>query len=153
MRGVLHPSFVEKCRHFCRDCGGVFMALPNRDYCDECRWLVCARCDKKFLPKEGNHKQQYCSRHCAAVSGIKLRRMTIKKARNAQRLVSYYVGCGRLVRPTECEECGKHLRIEASHYNYNEPLRVRWLCRSCHVKWDKMEPKGVTYAVAVWSNN
>jgi hypothetical protein len=39
-------------------------------------------------------------------------------------------------------------RIEGAHYNYDEPLRVRWLCRSCHRRWDKLEPKGGTYLVS-----
>lgn len=33
-------------------------------------------------------------------------------------------------------------RIEAAHYNYEDPRNVRWLCRSCHVRWDQKEPKG-----------
>lgn len=50
-----------------------------------------------------------------------------------------------MARPTTCESCGTTgRRIEAAHYTYDEPLRVRWLCRSCHVRWDKQEPKGGT---------
>lgn len=49
---------------------------------------------------------------------------------------------GELVRPTSCSACGCDGFIEAAHYNYSEPLRIRWLCRACHRKWDHAEPKG-----------
>lgn len=31
--------------------------------------------------------------------------------------------------------------IEAAHYDYSRPLDVRWLCRSCHRRWDHADPK------------
>jgi hypothetical protein len=72
----------------------------------------------------------------------------ITKARNAQSLVRYYIVMGHLLRPTACEECGATDRkIEAVHCNYDQPLNVRWLCRSCHVRWDKREPKNGTFVV------
>jgi len=37
--------------------------------------------------------------------------------------------------------------IEAAHHDYDQPLHVRWLCRSCHVRWDKREPKNGTVVV------
>jgi hypothetical protein len=51
-----------------------------------------------------------------------------------------------VVRPNACEECGAtDCRIEGAHFDYDEPLRVRWLCISCHRRWDKRDPKGATY--------
>ena len=35
-----------------------------------------------------------------------------------------------------CEVCGAE-KAEAHHDNYNEPLKVRWLCKSCHTKWHR----------------
>src|SRR5438876_1762664 len=48
---------------------------------------------------------------------------------------------GVLVRPTECTTCGTSGRIEAAHFDYAEPLNVRWLCVPCHRKWDHKQPK------------
>lgn len=51
---------------------------------------------------------------------------------------------GRLVRASACEQCGKSdCRIEAAHIDYRVPLIVRWLCRSCHVKYDIQNPKSL----------
>lgn len=55
--------------------------------------------------------------------------------------VAAAIARGILMRPDACEECGKSCKPDAAHFNYREPLRVRWLCRSCHSFWDVAEPK------------
>ena len=35
-----------------------------------------------------------------------------------------------------CEICGCDI-VEAHHDNYNEPLKIRWLCREHHAQWHK----------------
>lgn len=60
----------------------------------------------------------------------------------AQARVHSAIQRGLLHRPASCEECGAANRpIEAAHFDYVHPLRVRWLCRPCHRAWDKAEPK------------
>jgi hypothetical protein len=49
---------------------------------------------------------------------------------------------GVLIRPDACKQCGKVCKPDAAHFDYARPLDVRWLCRSCHVRWDRAEPKG-----------
>jgi hypothetical protein len=56
--------------------------------------------------------------------------------------VSRAIKRGDLVRPDACEECGVTGQlITAAHIDYAYPLNVRWLCRSCHNRWDKEDPK------------
>jgi len=51
---------------------------------------------------------------------------------------------GRLIRPAVCEQCGEGGRdIDAAHSDYMKPLDVRWLCNSCHARWDAREPKSL----------
>lgn len=59
----------------------------------------------------------------------------------AHGIVATAIRRGQLIRPDECEECGKVGRITAAHFDYSAPLNVRWLCRRCHALWDKAEPK------------
>ncbi len=49
------------------------------------------------------------------------------------------ISSNKIVKPTECEECGGHGLIDGHHDDYNKPLVVRWLCRSCHKAHHKNE--------------
>lgn len=61
----------------------------------------------------------------------------------ARRAVQKAIREGRLVPSKVCEECGtSSVRIEPAHFNYVELERVRWLCVSCHRRWDRIHPKG-----------
>lgn len=113
-------------------------------------YLLCPMCLSIWGPLD-HLNRKYCSRRCKAqaqrVAHRKVRR-TITKARSAQSLLRYHVQAGNIVRPARCEECGaSDRRIEGAHFNYDEPLRVRWLCRSCHVRWDRKFPKQATVVV------
>lgn len=61
----------------------------------------------------------------------------------AHHLVESALARGQLTRPDHCEKCkrkpppfsnGAH-GVQAHHDDYNHPLRVRWLCKSCHHNW------------------
>lgn len=41
---------------------------------------------------------------------------------------------GTMVKPSNCEACLSQLNLQAHHEDYKDPLRVIWLCRSCHYK-------------------
>lgn len=54
----------------------------------------------------------------------------------AQQAVNRAIKMGTLVRPRECNKCGKVARIQASHTDYSKQLDVEWLCPSCHKRKD-----------------
>ena len=109
----------------------------------------CPVCLKVFVLDRRNRR--FCSFACkvkAQTTGRRTKRRTMTKARSAQSLLRYHVQAGHIVRPATCEECGlSDGPIEGAHFNYDEPLRVRWLCISCHRRWDKREPKHATCVV------
>lgn len=134
--------------------------------CEDCKPLrakrlrpqtfkICQRCSNEFGPVD-HLKRKYCSRECkheAMKTGRKTVRKTIKKARSAQSLLAYHVKAGNIIRPSSCEACGcNDKKIEGAHKDYDNALDVRWLCRSCHVKWDKKNPKNATYIVKLESS-
>ena len=65
--------------------------------------------------------------------------------RNAISQVNQAVKSGRLKRPKTCSECGKskvrkngQSDIHGHHNDYNKPLEVRWLCKTCHHAWHEI---------------
>lgn len=138
----------------CTVCSASFIGPHNRKLCSEpCRkrWrpqteLKCKACGQNFIADRLS--RMFCSTECS----LRGRRMpadkrlprlkATKEAIRAQSLVRYYIAAGKLIKPTTCSQCGHQCRVEAAHVNYTEPLLVRWLCRSCHVLWDKHDPKG-----------
>ena len=143
----------------CQICGEVFLGTSSAKACSAaCRRVLrpptcrdCEFCGKSFpVP---HLKRKFCSMACkvkAQTTGRKRLRRPTSKARRAQGLVRYHVSVGNLTRPDSCEECGATgCKIEAAHYNYDRPLHVRWLCRSCHVRWDKRDPKHGTFVVQI----
>lgn len=112
-------------------------------------WTICPVCLGFFpLPRLQRRCCSYACKVVAQTTGRRTARRTIAKARSAQSLLRYHVQAGNIVRPDACEECGAtNRRIEGAHFNYEEPLRVRWLCVPCHRRWDKREPKHATFTV------
>jgi len=44
---------------------------------------------------------------------------------------------GKLVNPHVCQDCkGTDFNVEAHHEDYNQLLKVVWLCKHCHRKRD-----------------
>jgi len=141
-------------RRTCARCGRDFLGKPSSKYCSAIcaarrpTFNICGTCGRSFRP--GRLAQKYCCRKCADSGRVGRRRFRrpTAKARRAQGLVRYYIRTGKLVRPTSCDQCGNgKRRIEAAHYDYDQPMHVRWLSRSCHARWDKAQPKGGTVVV------
>ena len=59
-------------------------------------------------------------------------------------ILEHAIEVGKIIRILKCEKCGSvnkfkdgRTAIQAHHINYNEPLKVMWLCRKCHFEWHK----------------
>lgn len=139
----------------CRVCGNKFLGTVKKILCsDVCRkayrpqtFKFCVHCGKLFGPLSRLAKR-YCSLTCKHAGQRKAepkpRSPATNQARAAHSIVARAIKTGKLHRPEFCSECGRCGRIEAAHHNYGAPLDVRWLCRSCHAKWDWSQPKGGT---------
>lgn len=78
------------------------------------------------------HKQEFFARARKSMAKYPTERKVRSKTDRA-------ISSGKLVR-RPCEICGNP-KTDAHHDDYNKPLEVRWLCRSCHKKWhDNNEP-------------
>jgi len=50
----------------------------------------------------------------------------------ASKLVEMALKTGKLKKSIYCSECGHKRKLVGHHDNYEFPLKVRWLCYSCH---------------------
>ncbi len=55
-----------------------------------------------------------------------------RRKHNCGMKVQYALKTGKLLKPENCSNCGWVGKLNAHHPDYNEPLRVVWLCPSCH---------------------
>lgn len=61
-----------------------------------------------------------------------------KKRANCRSYANVYQGRG-LIKPEPCEGCGAP--AEKHHDDYDQPLKVRWMCRACHLDFHReVEP-------------
>ncbi len=49
-----------------------------------------------------------------------------------RRILNCAVISGKVIKPSNCSECGRIRKITAHHDDYSKPLEVRWLCHECH---------------------
>lgn len=154
----------------CRDCHGIaertciqcaarFIAKSGVQLCSpSCRtayrpptFRSCEQCEETFGPLD-HLARRFCSSACkytAARTGAKIKHKHTQAANRANSRVARLIAAGRLVRPSNCSECGRPGPIEAAHEHYADALAFRWLCRRCHRLWDAGQPKGGTIAVPV----
>lgn len=59
-------------------------------------------------------------------------------------LLEQAIADGNVIRSESCDTCGSagtmkdgRTTVQAHHDDYNEPLKVRWLCQHCHHEWHK----------------
>jgi hypothetical protein len=95
--------------------------------------LEQVRASARAIARRRRNDPVYCKRMRAAWrAGDKVRRA---------------LKAGKLIRPEACEDCKKVCKPEAAHYDYALPLKVRWLCRGCHRRWDAAKPKALRLRV------
>ena len=143
----------------CRKCGTALNIATNwsehrKHKCD----YICDNCLKICKQQHySKHKKEYKVKHRdyyvqnkdsvkhkvkkyqQSVSGKKVLKKCVLKYRkanqnklNARCQLNRAVVNGVVSRPDICEVCKQRKKIEAHHPDYNKPLEVVWVCRSCH---------------------
>lgn len=57
------------------------------------------------------------------------------KRSGARSVLSKAIQSGAVIKPSYCQDCGKtDCIIEGHHSDYDKPLEVDWLCKSCHTE-------------------
>ena len=110
----------------------------------------CARCDAMQIRRK---KVDYYREYDRARSGLP-HRISKCKAVSRQRNAEHPERAkatskarraflaGRIQREP-CHFCGSTENLEMHHPDYSQPLRIYWLCRTCHRKLDSMTKRGI----------
>lgn len=59
----------------------------------------------------------------------------------AHNMVNNAIRDKKIVKPDRCDNCNSDSRLDGHHDDYAKPLEVRWLCRTCHSAWHKINGK------------
>jgi len=110
-----------------------------KSYCKKCAYIYY----RQWLNNPENEKRQrecdkeYQRRKRAMglipkTEQYRIWRLKHPNGANAQQIINRMIKKGKIKRK-KCEVCGEE-KTYAHHDNYYEPLKVRWLCPSCHQK-------------------
>jgi hypothetical protein len=113
------------------------------------RARVCAACAKEWrrtpaeLARKAGYYAKYPKRVRASIEAYRARHVEeLRIVAHAGVILREALKRGQITKPVMCEACGAgDRRIEAAHHDYSRPLDVRWLCKPCHGRWDRAEPK------------
>lgn len=72
-----------------------------------------------------NHKEEI-------IEKVKRYQKSYPQKANAKNKIFRAVRSGVIVKKESCEICGKKCKARGHHPDYKDPLRVIWVCNSCH---------------------
>jgi hypothetical protein len=141
----------NKIEKHCLVCGNKFYGSRNKKLCSkECSkiyrpqsFLKCKACGNSFGPVD-RLDREYCSKKCWYENIPKRADYEweyTKEARSCARKTRYLIFKGEIKKPKRCKFCKEEKILEAAHINYDDPKNIIFLCRSCHRKFDKNDPK------------
>lgn len=102
---------------------------------------VCNSCKsvdiKAWFKKNPKYYKEYAARPGVGARLYEHKRKWVARnpeKRNAHMAVFHAVKRGELLKPDNCEDCGKPSEmIHGHHEDYTKPLDVVWLCPPCHM--------------------
>ena len=138
-----HPAMADGRVNKCKECNKKDVRKNYRKNIDHYKEYDRARA---MLPHRVELRDKYQQTEAGkeAMQRSKkswMRRNPIKRMANI--IVGNAVRSGKLVKPSNCEDCGSEPnRLHGHHDDYAFPLVVRWLCPGCHNNWHKVNGEG-----------
>lgn len=102
---------------------------------------VCGTCGTSIDARRA--EARYCSNRCYELgrrAEHAAKRRDHYRTNKVRDLAHTKAGRADLPRPMFCEACGIKPPRDRHHDDYSKPLEIRWLCRSCHMRWHAANP-------------
>lgn len=102
-------------------------------WCKDCKRLKYRKQRENFPEAFKRKEAKYYKKNKKRI--LKVRQNWYKNNKEkvlAHRAVVQAVYKGVLIK-TPCEKCGEK-QVQAHHEDYEQPLKVNWLCRRCHMR-------------------
>lgn len=119
--------FTRKDNYYCLDCKVCHCAI-KREMRKSGKWLKTER--NKNVSEQQREKVK--QKRLADRQNINYKEFQKKKFR-AQDAARRAIKKGVISRSETCHSCGKEKKTDAHHDDYDRPLDVIFLCRSCHL--------------------
>lgn len=143
--GIDHPSWSTDMKKCCRcKIAKPFTAYSKHRNEEDGHQPNCKKCARQYRTDNASRiKSQVKVWRMANAERVKKQHKDYCSQRKhlgrVKGIVYYALMVGKITLPISCESCGKECRPEAHHEDYDKPLDVKWLCRSCHaVTWRKV---------------
>ena len=143
-------------REQCKDC----KRIKDRAY-EQANPAICTAKHARWAARHPEHLQSYRLERYAEDperirrqvkeyrartqnAAIKAYKKRYPRKQQARRYVDMALLFGDLVRPEKCSQCLIECKPDAHHEDYEKPLQVEWLCRVCHGKRHRKNPRKST---------
>jgi len=151
---LLYNKAMKKCQ----ECGKV-KSINNfyksqKTYCKECHkkrtviWQkshpqivkeidIKQRANPKHRKRQAEYYREWYAKHGRQRTRqdrelIALWRKLNPEKCKVRNLVGHALKLGKIIKPKYCSKCGEKRKLVAHHDDYKFPLKIRWLCYSCH---------------------
>jgi hypothetical protein len=103
-------------------------------YCKTCRIAHACTWGKANRHRTIEYTRKYKRRHAVQIKeSNRVYALKNKKKIDARLILNVAVRTWAVVRPQNCERCGRQAKVHGHHDDYDRPLEVEWLCASCHM--------------------
>lgn len=102
-----------------------------------------ANADKIYIQRVGyrdrnsDHLAKYNKEYFTTDEGKKSVIKSKNKYPNAYKSRKYFFDHKSSPYPNNCEECKSESKVQAHHHDYNLPMEVAYLCKTCHSTWHR----------------
>lgn len=127
--------FRPRCKE-CESFAAKYKRLTDENYREkskEQKKIYCINNEEKVRETKRKYNQSVFGKILNSEYSRATRKFNKQKTQ-ARLELAVALKSGEIKKPDNCSQCKKECQVEGHHHDYDKPLDVIWLCRSCHIK-------------------